>query len=108
MPHQNEDHADATRGTLQRLDSSVIVAITNDNLFDGYIVATSESSDGGEINRGRISAAAPQSAVPGFYWQHISYVIIWWVHVGPCASIYPFTNVELRQRIGRIQRYCDK
>ena len=78
MPHQNDDYAVASRGVLQRLDSSVIVGQTSLDLYDGYVIAESEKVGGIEINRSRIEAPAPKTAVPGFYWQHISYVVIWW------------------------------
>ncbi len=78
MPHQSDDYAAASRGVLQRLDSSVIVGQTSMDLYDGYLIAESEAVGGIEINRRRIEAPAPKTAVPGFYWQHVSYVIIWW------------------------------
>ena len=82
LPHQSDDHAESAQGVLQRLDSSVIVDQTEDDLYDGYIVASSESIAGALLNRDRIEPPAPRSAVPGFYWQHISYVIIWWFMSG--------------------------
>ena len=78
MPHQSDDYANAAPGVLQRLDSSVIVGQTSLDLYDGYVIAESEKVGGTEINRRRIEAPAPRTAVPGFYWQHISYVVIWW------------------------------
>lgn len=78
MPHQSDDHALASRGVLQRLDSSVIVGKTTLDLYDGYVIAESETVGSIEINRARIAPPAPKTAVPGFYWQHISYVVIWW------------------------------
>lgn len=79
LPHQYEDSAEGSQDSLQRLDSSVIVDKTAAELFDGYIVATVEKVEGVEVQRDRIAAPATRSAVPGFFWQHISYVIIWWV-----------------------------
>jgi len=79
LPHQFEDYAEGGADTLQRIDSSVIVDKTNAELFDGYIVASSEEVQGTQVSHGRISAPAPKSAIPSFYWQHISYVVIWWV-----------------------------
>lgn len=79
LPHQYEDSAEGGQDSLQRLDSSVIVDKTSAELFDGYIVATAEQVEGVEVQRDRIAAPATRSAVPGFFWQHISYVIIWWV-----------------------------
>jgi cytochrome oxidase assembly protein ShyY1 len=78
MPHQSDDYAVAAEGVLQRVDSSVIVDRTTLDLYDGYVIADSENVGGIEINRTRITPPAPRTAVPGFYWQHVSYVVIWW------------------------------
>ena len=78
MPHQNENHAEIRQGILARLDSSLVVNQTSLDLYDGYIIADGESG----ILRTRISPPAPKSAIPGFYWQHVSYVIIWWLMAG--------------------------
>jgi surfeit locus 1 family protein len=79
LPHQYEDTSAGGKNSLQRIDSAVIVDKTDAELLDGYILATAEKSDGTTVARERIEAPAPRSAVPGFYWQHISYVIIWWL-----------------------------
>jgi cytochrome oxidase assembly protein ShyY1 len=49
------------------------------NLFDGYVIATQERSATGELIPGnRIPAPVITESISGFYWQHISYVVIWW------------------------------
>lgn len=78
MPHQSDDHAEISSGVLARLDSSLVVNQTSLDLYDGYVIADSETG----IIRSRINPPAPKSAVPGFYWQHVSYVIIWWLMAG--------------------------
>ena len=78
MPHQNDDRAANTSAQLSRLDSSLLVATTDAQLFDGFILATAESSRSGVVERTRISPPELTLGVPGFYWQHISYVVIWW------------------------------
>jgi cytochrome oxidase assembly protein ShyY1 len=78
MPHQNGDHAANTDQQLSRLDSSLLVGVTDAQLFDGFILATSESSRSGLVDRSRITPPELTAGVPGFYWQHISYVVIWW------------------------------
>ncbi len=78
MPHQNEDRALNTSQQLSRLDSSLLVATTDPQLFDGFILATAEATRSGEAARTRITAPKLVSGVPGYYWQHISYVVIWW------------------------------
>ena len=77
--HQDGDRADNSAGVISRLDSAVIVGITDLDLFDGYIVARSETHNGAEIVRTRLTAEKLTSRIPGFYWQHLSYVVIWWL-----------------------------
>ena len=78
LPHQNEDRAANTAQQLSRLDSSLLVSVTDAQLFDGFILATAETSRTGAVDRSRISAPKLTAGVPGFYWQHISYVVVWW------------------------------
>ena len=78
-PRQFEDVARNAPGVISRLDSSVIVALTDFDLYDGFLLATQEKVSDGPIIRDRIELAPPQSKVGGYYWQHISYVIIWWL-----------------------------
>jgi hypothetical protein len=79
QPRQNDDRADNVPGVISRLDSSVIVGLTDLDLYDGFIVAKSEAARSGELIRDRVVAAPPVSKVAGYYWQHISYVAIWWL-----------------------------
>ena len=79
LPHQNDDRAENTAQQLSRLDSSLITGTTDMQLFDGFILEKSESTRTGTVERARLSAPQLTSGVPGFYWQHISYVVIWWL-----------------------------
>ena len=79
QPRQNDDRADNVPGVISRLDSSVIVGLTDLDLYDGFVVAKSEKTSAGELIRERVVAAPPVSKVAGYYWQHISYVAIWWL-----------------------------
>ena len=76
---QTEDRFINGDGAISRLDSSVIVGLTDLDLFDGYVMATSESRNGTEFTRQRLSPEKLTSKIPGYYWQHISYVVIWWL-----------------------------
>jgi cytochrome oxidase assembly protein ShyY1 len=78
-PRQFEDVARNAPGVISRLDSSVIVALTDFDLYDGFLLTTQESVSDGPIIRDRVELAPPVSKVGGYYWQHISYVIIWWL-----------------------------
>ncbi len=79
---QDGDHAVNSEGVISRLDSAVIVGQSGLDLFDGYILASSESHNGAPLLRVRLSAEKLVSRVPGFYWQHLSYVLIWWLMAG--------------------------
>jgi cytochrome oxidase assembly protein ShyY1 len=79
QPHQNDDRADNEPGVISRLDSSVIVGLVDLQLFDGFIAAKSESTRDGELVRERVVPPTPVSRTAGYYWQHISYVVIWWL-----------------------------
>lgn len=80
--HQDGDRAENSPGVISRLDSAVIVGITDLDLFDGYILARSESHLGSELVRARVTPEKLTSRIPGFYWQHLSYVVIWWLMAG--------------------------
>ncbi len=82
MPHQNDDVVQSSKSILSRLDSALVVDQTSRNLYDGFVIAASETADGQRITRERIAPPTPRSAVPGFYWQHLSYVVIWWFMAG--------------------------
>ena len=79
QPHQNDDRADNGPGVISRLDSSVIVGLVDLQLYDGFIAAKSESTRDGELQRERVIPPIPVSRIAGYYWQHISYVAIWWL-----------------------------
>ena len=93
--HQNEDRALNTPGVISRLDSSVIVGLTDLDLYDGYIIAVDEKFREGDISRTRVSPEMRTGRIPGFYWQHISYVVIWWL----MAAVVLYLPIY-RRRVG--------
>ena len=75
MPPQSEDVADNSGNQLSRVDSSLFVSKTDLPLYAPFIQVISEDpATGLEILPFKVS-----SKVPGFYWQHISYVVIWFL-----------------------------
>ena len=80
--HQNGDRAANSPGVISRLDSAVIVSLSDLDLIDGYILANAESHNGTELGRVRLMPEKLVSRIPGFYWQHLSYVVIWWLMAG--------------------------
>jgi surfeit locus 1 family protein len=78
FPSQFDDRAANTSSQISRIDSSLLTSTFDFQLYDGYIAATSEALRTGEITRSRVDISLPKGDVPGYYWQHISYVAIWW------------------------------
>ena len=78
-PRQNVDRAFTKSGELSRIDPALIVSKEFPFLYDGYIVLKSEKILNGTITKTKL-IESPQISqrVAGFYWQHISYVVIWW------------------------------
>ena len=77
-PRQQDDHAITNATTLGRLDPALI---TGDgyNLFDGYVIAMKEVDQSEQpLSGNRVPAQVLVLSISGFYWQHISYVVIWW------------------------------
>ncbi|MCX6446734.1 MAG: hypothetical protein NTX10_01505 [Actinobacteria bacterium] len=77
-PRQNVDRAFAKPGELSRIDPALVVSKENPFLYDGYIVLQSEKIDGKSSNASFIPTPQITQKVAGFYWQHISYVVVWW------------------------------
>ena len=76
------DRAENAPGVISRLDSAVVTSLTDLDLYDGYILANSESTRDQQLNRTRVTPEKLTSKIPGFYWQHLSYVVIWWLMAG--------------------------
>ena len=76
---QSGDRAENVPGIISRLDSAVVVGLTDLDLYDGYILARSESQGGQDLQRSRVTEEKINPKIPGYYWQHISYVVIWWL-----------------------------
>ena len=91
-PRQTSDSARAGEDEISRIDPALIVGETSLSLFDGYVVATAEATPlGQEILTTRIPAPQLKSKVPGNYWQHISYVFVWWL-MALLVLFAPFYN----------------
>ena len=76
---QSGHRADNVPWVISRLDSAVVVGLTDLDLYDGYILARSEASDDQDLLRTRVTEEKINPKIPGYYWQHISYVVIWWL-----------------------------
>ena len=78
-PRQNVDRAFAQPGQLPRIDPSLVVSKDNPFLYDGYIVLQTEVV-GNNLENNITPIPSPQitQKLEVFYWQHISYVVVWW------------------------------
>ena len=79
---QYDDRSVNTAGVISRLDSAVITSLTDLDLYDGYVLASKESTRSGSLDRTRVTPEKLTSKIPGFYWQHLSYVVIWGLMAG--------------------------
>ncbi len=96
-PRQTTDHSLTDARNLGRLDPALVAGVDGLNLFDGYVVTLSEKTANGEaISLPRIGAPGAKPTTPGFYWQHISYVFIWWF-MALLVVIAPFYNARLKR-----------
>ena len=101
-PRQTSDLVDASQlrsKELARLDPALVAGFSSLHLYDGYIIAQSEADvDGQAIYAERIPTPRQMSGTPGYYWQHIAYVFIWWL-MALLVLTTPFYN-RLKDRIG--------
>jgi hypothetical protein len=82
QPSQSSDRGPNSADNLARVDSTLLLTkagLSNFDLYDGFILANTEIVDGTKIDRTRLEISVDDSKVPGYYWQHISYVFIWWL-----------------------------
>jgi len=78
-PRQNVDRAFPKTGELSRIDPALVVSERTPFLYDGYIVLRSESGSNTAIaNFAPIPSPQISQKISTFYWQHISYVVVWW------------------------------
>ena len=87
-------NAQSSKGELRRIDPSLVVSQYGGDYYDGYVVAHSEEVNGRIISAERVTIDPVQSTVPGYYWQHIAYVIIWWL----MAAVVLFLPIYSRLR----------
>lgn len=96
-PRQNVDRAFIKPGELSRIDPALIVSREFPFLYDGYIVLRSEKIlDGVQSKTELIQSPQISQRVAGFYWQHISYVVVWWF-MALLLLVLPFFP-QMRQR----------
>ena len=72
IPPQSVDVAETVSNQISRVDSALFVTKTQLPLYAPFIQASNE-----DPSSGYKPVPFKFKTVPGFYWQHISYVIIW-------------------------------
>jgi cytochrome oxidase assembly protein ShyY1 len=85
LPTQREDldpdaRIDSDGERLSRIDSALLVErLENPGLalYDGYLLLQSERIEGNQSNLNQIPDSIAEPTIPGYYWQHLSYVVIW-------------------------------
>jgi cytochrome oxidase assembly protein ShyY1 len=79
---QYSDRSENSAGVISRLDSAVVTSLTDLDLYDGYVLASKEATRTQSLERTRLTPEKLISKIPGLYWQHLSYVVIWWLMAG--------------------------
>jgi hypothetical protein len=79
FPRQYEDVSERVSGKLSRIDPSLVVADYPGDYYDGFVVVKKELRDGVALDIARVNLEPAAPSVPGYYWQHIAYVVIWWL-----------------------------
>ena len=87
MPSQiNNKFGEVRDGFLPRIDSALLLSDFGSDFFYGYVIVRSEIPESGLE---KVPTPQPIIKVAGFYWQHISYVIVWWL-MGLLTLALPF------------------
>ena len=94
---QFDDRAGKSSSQLSRIDPALLVASYDQKLFDGFVLAQNESINGIELDIKRPELDPAKPSVPGYYWQHISYVVIWWL-MALVVLFLPFYQVSRKRQ----------
>lgn len=86
---------------LSRIDP-VLIAGQFDQLMNGYITAYAERGSTPAMKFAvNESAPLPTKKVPGFYWQHLLYVVLWWMLILMVIYLWART-IRLERKIGML------
>ena len=96
-PRQTVDTSNPAQGILTRIDPALIAGQTQLQLFDGFIIVRSESTISGQsISDSHLASPQLRTGIAGYYWQHISYVAIWWL-MTLLALVLPWISRATKQ-----------
>lgn len=84
LPAQQEDRDPSARlseasNDLVRISGALLEGDVQTPLYDGYLLLQSEVSEGVSSQLRVIPDQIARPTVPGYYWQHIAYVVIWFL-----------------------------
>ncbi len=96
VPPQSSNVSETSGNQLGRVDSSLFVTKTDLPLYGPFIQAVSEEPS----SEYEVVPFEMHSDVPGYYWQHISYVVIWF--------LFAITAVYLLFYQRRMDKQLDK
>lgn len=98
----NPDSSSNAPGQLSRIDP-VLIAGQFERLINGYVTAYAESGPTPSSMKFAIAESAPLAIkkVPGFYWQHLLYVVLWWMLILMVIYLWVRT-IRLERRIGML------
>jgi cytochrome oxidase assembly protein ShyY1 len=108
-PRQNVDRAFAKPGELSRIDPALVVSKINPFLYDGYIVLKSEkTTDNQSSDLTLVASEQISNRLPGFYWQHISYVVVWWfmgllILIAPAFPQFRAKGDKVKRKLVKVQ-----
>jgi cytochrome oxidase assembly protein ShyY1 len=76
MPSQNPELSVPVDGDgeLSRVDPALV--LDTGDLYDGYIIASDEEPPNAAIER--VPAPEVRKSPPGYYLQHVAYIVLWW------------------------------
>ena len=109
-PRQNVDRAFAKPGELSRIDPALVVSKENPFLYDGYIILKSEKTGGNQSSDlTLVTSEQISNRLPGFYWQHISYVVVWWfmgllLLVAPAFPQFRVRGDKVIDKVGKAKK----
>jgi cytochrome oxidase assembly protein ShyY1 len=96
-PRQTVDTVNPANGILTRIDPALIAGQTQLQLFDGFIITKSERTSSGQaISDSHLASPQLRTGIAGYYWQHISYVVIWWL-MALLALVLPWISRATQQ-----------
>jgi hypothetical protein len=82
---------------LTRIDPALIAGQTQLQLFDGFIIIKGESTSNGQaVSDSHLASPQLRTGIAGYYWQHISYVVIWWL-MAALVLVLPWYSQKSRR-----------